>query len=70
MYNLEIDEERILDAINMITQSGQSASNYVELLKVGALYREWGLTPVYIGDENLTRIKIIIAETQDRSKLH
>jgi hypothetical protein len=37
---------------------------------MGEVYKSWGLTPMYLIDEESDRCIIRIAETQDKSKLH
>lgn len=65
-----IDEEQIITRVKEIEEAGNRALDLDRLLTLGQVYKDYGMTPIYLLDDDNERFKIAIKETQDRSKLH
>lgn len=59
----EIPEEHIKSAAELI------GGNFITLLEIGEKFREAGVTPIYVSNEEGNKIKVFAAETF-RKKLH
>ena len=70
MRYTEIEEEKIKQRLAEVLEEGESAEGLDRILEIGQVYKEWGLTPVYLFDEDQCGFIIKIAETRDISKLH
>jgi len=66
---LEVTEEMIVDCNEMCISMGETNNNFKKILNQGKIYKQNGLTPVYILHEN-GLLQIIIKETTDEKKLH
>lgn len=66
----EVEEERIKNQIEQLLQVGEPTENLDRILSVGQIYKDHGLTPIYVFDDYRDGFMIKIAETMDKSKLH
>jgi hypothetical protein len=66
----EVEEERIKNHVEDLKAEGQESGGLDEILRVGQVYKQYGLTPVYIYDDDRDGFIIKIAETRDKKKLH
>jgi hypothetical protein len=70
MRYTEIEEAKIRERVAEVVAEGESAEHLTQILDIGQVYRNHGLTPVYIFDEERCGFLIKIAETRDKKKLH
>lgn len=67
---MEVPEEIVKQACEMIKLAGETDNNFVKVLEAGELIRQKGMTPIYFLHEETMFLEVVVKETLDKKKLH